>query len=207
MIDSILKMVSKDNTIFFVENVIPILTLFGAVVAALAAMYKYFNEKNREFHMNILKNVYAPLFEEIVKMEYCRKHLNKATETKKFKVKDSPFIELRGKRTNLKMELGKTSFNQEAYSVYNFEEKLKTILDDSLNYAPEDLVALIENYFFLEKMKGIPGFDDKAERTKMQRLIRKNVIVGYKKYRRKLGLKDVTIDRFCFSVWGFMFFR
>lgn len=71
--NAILEVLTKDNIAFFADKIIPILTLLGAVFAAIAAIYKYFNEKNREFYMSVLNDVYEPLYEEIVKMEYARK--------------------------------------------------------------------------------------------------------------------------------------
>lgn len=56
-------------------------------------------------------------------------------------------------------------------------------------------------------LKGDDEIKFSVEQKKIQRLIRKNIIVGYKKYRRKLGLKDVTVDKFCYSIGGRIFFR
>lgn len=64
--NAILEVLTKDNIAFFADKIIPILTLLGAVFAAIAAIYKYFNEKNREFYMSVLNDVYEPLYEEIV---------------------------------------------------------------------------------------------------------------------------------------------
>lgn len=62
--NAILEVLTKDNIAFFADKIIPILTLLGAVFAAIAAIYKYFNEKNREFYMSVLNDVYEPLYEE-----------------------------------------------------------------------------------------------------------------------------------------------
>jgi len=144
-------------------------------------------------------------------MEYSRKLLKDSAKDKEgkkeFAIKNVPFIKWTGVRTDTKMEIGKTTVHQEEYNVFDFDERLKAIYDDEdkLKYSPKDLVALIKSYFFLEKVQGVPNYED--EKIKIQRLIRRNVIIGYKKYRRKLGLKDVSILKFCYSWFGLIWFK
>ena len=221
---NILEFITKDNIEFFVDNIIPILTLFGAVLGSLAAIYKYFNEKNRDFYMNILKKVYAPLFEELVKMEYSRKHFKKSFDKERdkkidvdgkqlgkerFSVKHLPFIYLSNTKTSTTWEIGKTPETKiEKKTIYNFDNTLEQLLTEiDFNYAPIDLVSLLKVYSYMENIDGLEGFCLSKEQKKIQRKIRRNIIVGYKKYRKKLGLRDVTVDRFCFIFWGFIFFR
>lgn len=224
MLDAILKIVTKENITFFVINIIPILTLLGAVLAALAAVYKYFSEKNREFYMTILNNVYAPLFEEIVKMEYARKHLKRLYNAKdgkvevdgkvlgkaKYKVKHLPFIYFNNTKTKTTWKEGQPPETKvEKRELYNLDVTLEELLKKvDFNYAPMDLVSLLKIYFWMpEIFKDVNGFEYEKELKKLQRKIRRNIIVGYKKYRRKLGLRDVTIDKFCIVIGGMIFFR
>jgi hypothetical protein len=167
--------------------------------------------KNREFYSNILKNVYSPLFNELVKNEFSRKTVNDSNEDeatkKEYSLKGLPFITWNGIRTNTRMTIGETEIKKEEYSVFNIDNKLKEICDDEekLKYTPMDLVALIESYFFLDRVKGVPTF--KTEKVKIQLAIRRNIIIGYKKYRRRLGLRDVSIIKYCHSFFGWIWFK
>lgn len=196
---------------FIITYAVPIIATTAVVVGGVWTVYKYFNEKNREFYSNILENVYSPLFIELVKNEYSRKIImdsNESDETKsEFAVDKLPFITWTGVKRNTKMTIGKTEFHQEEYKVFNLDDILKEIHNDNhrLKYAPRDLVALIECYFFLEKVKGVPTYD--SEKLKIQKKIRTNIIIGYKKYRRKLGLKDVSDLKFCYSFFGIIWFK
>lgn len=122
-------------------------------------------------------------------------------------MKELPFITWNGVRTNTTMTIGKTEIKQEEYSVFNMDNKLKEICDDEekLKYAPRDLVALIENYFFLDCVKGAPTYE--TEKVEIQFAIRRNIIIGYKKYRRRLGLRDVSIIKYCHSFFGWIWFK
>ena len=221
--NAILEVLTKDNIAFFADKIIPILTLLGAVFAAIAAIYKYFNEKNREFYMSVLNDVYEPLYEEIVKMEYARKCLKKSldkTDDKvkvdgkllgknRFNIKYLPFVYLNNTKATHTYKIGKVPETKiETKNIYNIDIVLEELLKNvNLNYSPKDLVSLLKVYFFMGNLKGDDEIKFSVEQKKIQRLIRKNIIVGYKKYRRKLGLKDVTVDKFCYSIGGRIFFR
>lgn len=197
-----------DNLLPVLKNIVsyalPIITCVTVVIGGVWTLYKYFKEKNRDFYSEILSKVYEPLFTQLVKMEYSRKLLEKSLEVKSkggensgrvtlmqddvskgaFSVKEVPFISWGGTKTNTEMKIGETTVKQEEYEVLNFENILKEICDEPnrLSYAPRDLVALMESYFFLEKVKGVPMYE--KEKIKLQRHIRRNVIIGYKKYRK-----------------------
>lgn len=196
---------------FIITYMVPIIATIAVIVGGVWTVYKYFNEKNREFYSNILENVYSPLFNELVKNEYSRKLImdsNESDETKsEFAIDKEPFITWTRVKSNTKMTVETTEVHQVEYNVFNMADILKEIHNDNnrLKYAPRDLVALIESYFFLEKVKGAPTYE--AEKLKIQKMIRSNIIIGYKKYRRKLGLKDVTIYKFCYSWFGFIWFK
>ncbi|MDD3228057.1 MAG: hypothetical protein PHE09_02470 [Oscillospiraceae bacterium] len=196
---------------FIITYLIPIVTCLTLILGGFWTLYKYFKDKNRDFYSSILEKVYAPLFEELVKMEYSRKLLINAAkskeEKKSFKVKEEPFISWSGEHTDTKMENGKTTVRRVEYNVFNFDDRLRQIHDDEgrLKYAPRDLVSLIRTYFFLEQVKGVPSYQH--EKFKIQKHIRRNVIIGYKNYRKKLGLRDVSIFKFCYSWYGFIWFK
>lgn len=191
---------------FITSYIIPIVASLAIIIGGLWAVYKYFNEKNREFYLNILENVYAPLFNELVKNEFGRKILKSSEKSKlgnkSYSIKDEPFIVWKNVTTNLKIENGILSREKKEIIFFDMDAQLQEIYTDSskLKYAPRDLVALIENYFFLEGVKGAPLYE--SEKLKIQHAIRKNIIIGYKKYRRKLGLKDVCIIKYCYSLQG-----
>lgn len=196
---------------FIITYMLPIIATIAVIIGGVWTVYKYFNEKNREFYSNILENVYSPLFNELVKNEYGRKLImdsNESDETKsEFTVDKEPFITWTGVKNSIKMTVETTEVHQEEYSVFNIDDILKEIHNNNhrLKYAPRDLVALIESYLFLEKVKGAPTYE--VEKTKIQKIIRSNIIIGHKKYRRKLGLKDVSVFKFCHSWFGFIWFK
>lgn len=195
---------------FIITYVIPIIGSFAIIVGGIWMVYKYFNEKNRAFYLEILEKVYSPLFIELIKNEYSRKIIQDSDEDEKtkkeYRVKELPFITWSSVRTNTKMTAGRTEIHQEEFDVFDIDIKLREICDDSerLKYAPKDLVALIESYFFLENVKGDPMYE--SEKVRIQRHIRRNIIIGYKKYRKRLGLKDVSHIKFSSSVMGWVKF-
>lgn len=58
-----------------VDYWIPLVGVIVLVATSLAAVYKYFREKNRDLNEKILKEVYAPLFQYIVKQEFIREYI------------------------------------------------------------------------------------------------------------------------------------
>ena len=188
---------------------IPIIASMAVIIGGFWTVYKYFNEKNRKFYQDILEKVYAPLFNELVKNEFSRKLIkdsNENKETKKeFDVKEEPFIVWCKNKVIDDEITGKTKV--EEYNVFNMDDKLMELYKkpDRLKYAPRDLVALVSNYFFLDEIKGAPTYD--IERLKIKLAIRRNVIIGYKKYRRKLGLRDISKIKYCRSFWGWISFK
>ena len=196
---------------FVIKYMISVVGSLAIIVGGLWTVYRYFNEKNREFYSDILENVYSPSFNELVKNEFSRKLINDSNEEddvkKAYSAKELPFIVWNGVRTNTKLTIGKTEITQEKYGIYDIDERLREICDDTekLKYAPRDLVALIENYFFLKAVKGAHTYE--KELVKIQIEIRRNIIIGYKKYRRKLGLKDVNLKKYCHSFMGWIWFK
>lgn len=208
---------------FIVNYAIPIIASAAVVIGGIWTLYKYFKEKNRDFYSKVLSEVYEPLFEEIVKMEYTRVFLKKSYDKKSEKVevngkklgknrystKHTPFIYLNNTKTKNTWKQGAgTTTTVEKTELYNFDKTLSELLNKvNMDYAPKDLVALLEVYSFVNVFKDIEEYDYQKEIKIIQRKIRKNILVGYKKYRRKLGLKDVTIDKFCFIFGEWVFFR
>ena len=200
--------------IFIDTYLVAIITSVAIITGGIWAVYKYFKDKNKDFYSKILSNVYAPLFEELIKMEYgrklCKKEFKNNKEMRnKFKIKNLPFIYYNREKTVKTMKIGETKVEKKKEHIFNFDERLKLLCNDEsrLQYAPKDLVSLIRSYFFLEEIKGENNHEYDYEIIKLQRKIRWNIIVGYKHYRRKLGLGDISIcNRFCISFLGWIWF-
>lgn len=206
-----------------VNYIIPIITSSALIAGGVWTLYKYFKEKNRDFYSKVLSEVYEPLFEEIVKMEYTRVFLKKSYKCKSEKVevdgkklgksrygiKHTPFIYLNNTKTKNTWKQGQgTTTTVEKTELYNFDKTLSELLGKvNMDYAPKDLVALLKVYSFVEVYKDVEEYNYFEEIKKLQRKIRKNILMGYKKYRRKLGLKDVTVNIFCFIFGEWVFFR
>ncbi len=191
---------------FIVAYVIPIVGCAAVIIGGVWTVYKYFNEKQREFYQEVLNNVYGPLFGELVKNEYSRKIIRmQGKKEAKCSVKEVPFINWERNKTTTTIGVGGTKIKSTNSSIYNFDDLLKEIYnnEEKLKYTPRDLVALLKSYFFL---KEINPPDEEKYIMSLQIKIRKNIIVGYKKYRKKLGLRDVTINKFCYSIGGHIFF-
>lgn len=169
-----------------INKIIDLLPSITLITGGLWGVYKYIQEKNRNFYLNILENVYGPLFEELVIMEYMRKHLINA-EKDQFEVDKAPFIQL-GKTEKTKKDEDLETL------IYDLDNKIKEVIKNSnLAYAPKDLVVLLKAYMFLDEIKYMPKFNYEEEKDKIQKAIRRNVIMGYSKYRKKLGLQDISL--------------
>ena len=59
-----------------VKYALPIIGVGLSIIIAIASAYKYFKMRNREYYEKILNDVYAPLYQFIVKMEFARKNLD-----------------------------------------------------------------------------------------------------------------------------------
>lgn len=185
---------------FSVNYLVPLIGCIALIAGGFWAVYQYFNEKNRQFYLEVLNNVYAPLFEVLIQNEYERKLKKEKTTNRKarklYAVKAVPFFYLQDAKSPNNM-------NTNA-----FEQELRALCEDEhenrIQYAPRDLLALLKAYYILEEenFKNV-----EVCKKKVQCKIRKNVIIGYKRYRRKLGLKDISIWRFCYSIGGWLIFR
>lgn len=150
--------------------------LIGAVIlvsTSLAAAYKYFKEKNRDLNEKILKEVYAPLFQYIIKQEFIRKDLLNMM------VDEYPIISLTKKKINDVNDI------TEIQQILQKNDLLT--VKESINFglAPQNLLVLLNIYEILDS--NISSFSDE-EYLMVEMRLRTEIIEGYLKYSRKLGI-------------------
>lgn len=157
----------------FVDYCIPIISVVVLVTTSLAAVYKYIKEKNRDLNEKILKEVYAPLFQYIIKQEYVRKCNPNLT------VDEYPIVSLTKKRTHLESD------SPEIQEVLRRSDLLTVKKSINFGLAPQDLLVLLNIYEIANS--NINQISD-DEYFKIEMRLRTEIIEGYLKYRKKLGL-------------------
>lgn len=157
----------------FVDYWIPIIGVVVLIITSFAAVYKYFKEKNRDLNEKILKEVYAPLFQYIIQQEYVRRFIPNLT------FDEYPIISVSKKKTNL------GNNTPEIQEILRRNDLL--IVKKSINFglAPQDLLILLNVYEIANS--NINQISDE-EYIKIEMHLRTEIIEGYLKYRKKLGL-------------------
>ena len=157
----------------FVDYWIPIIGVVVLVITSLAAVYKYFKEKNRDLNEKILKEVYAPLFQYIIQQEYVRKFIPDLT------VDEHPIFSITKQKTHI------GSDTPEIQEVLRRNDLLSVKKSINFGLAPQDLLVLLNVYEMVDS--NINQVSD-AEYFEIETRLRTEIIEGYLKYRNKLGL-------------------
>lgn len=184
---------------FGINYFVPLVGCVSVIIGGVWAAYKYFNEKKRSLYCKILEKVYAPLFEILIHNEYSRKLKQRVDRNHKklYSVKSMPFF--------------KYSKNDQETDKDEFEEKLNKLSSDEkcLHYAPCDLVFLLKAYQSIEEKK--LGYNDvetlKKMKKRLQKKIRANIIMGFKRYKRRLGYKNTSIIKPYYSIRGILIMK
>ena len=157
----------------FVDYWIPIIGVVVLVITSFAAVYKYFKEKNRDLNEKILKEVYAPLFQYIIQQEYVRKFIPNLT------IDEYPIISVTKKKTHIGSDA------TEIQEVLQRNDLLTVKKSINFGLAPQDLLVLLNIYEIVNS--NINQISD-SEYLKIEMHLRTEIIEGYLKYRKKLGL-------------------
>lgn len=166
-----------------VDYCIPILSAVILVGSTLAAVIKYYSEKNRDFNEKILNEVYAPLYQYIIKQEYIR-HLR----PEEMPLNDYPIISLTNEKTTIKNMLTiKQETIVETTDIMKNTDLLKVSKSVNFGLAPQELLVLLNAYEMANLVQAdVP--DD--EFNAIEQKLRKAIITGYNQYKKKLGLKN-----------------
>lgn len=174
-----------------VEYAIPIIGTIMLVGSAVAGVVKYWYEKNKNFYERILVEVYAPLYQYIIKQEFFRK------DVLDLPLEKYPIISLTHTKTKetISFTTGETKREEEKSQIIDSKELFKVTKSLNFGLVPEDLLILLCEYEMLYKLK---RSSQAPESIAILMALRKNVIEGYHKYYQKLGVsgksKLITYD-------------
>lgn len=179
----------------FVGYISPILQLIVILGGACAGLYKYYKTKNREIYEKLLSEVYAPIYQYLVKQELYREIAIPDCD-----YKSSPILELLTTRTT--SNASGTTSNTETVSGLNRNELLKVLESINIGLASKELYTLLSMYKVLISMESItdktadPVLTAAVMKVNVENKLRKEIISDYKKYHKKLGVAAVTDNDF-----------
>lgn len=166
-----------------VDYWIPILSAIILVGSSLAAVIRYYKEKNRDFNEKILNEVYAPLYQQIIRQEYIR-HL----KPNEIPVEQYPIISLTNKRTKvLDMFTERQRTIEETTDIFKNTDLVEVTKNVNFGLAPQDLLVLLNTYKMANLMNTNVSDD---EFNLIENNLRKAIIIGYNEYKKKLGLGE-----------------
>lgn len=174
---------AKSMIDIFIEYVSPILQLIVIIGGAVLGLYKYYKTKNIEVYEKLLSEVYAPLYQYLVKQELYRKIM-----MPDLTYEETPILEVTNKKT-VKNEIIK-----EVVLGLNRTELLKVLDSINIGLAPKELYTLLSMYKVLVNIESTNFYksDDilsaSIMKVDVENKLRKEIISGYKKYHKKLGV-------------------
>ncbi len=168
-----------------VEYVVPILGAVILVLTSMAAVIKYYREKNRDYYEKILNEVYAPLYQYIIKQEYVR-HL----KPDEMSIEEYPIISLTNRKTTVKNLFTQNgTIDVEESDIIKNTDLLQVKSKLNFGLVPQDLLVLINSYEMANVLqKNVPEDEFKAIEVQL----RESIIEGYEKYKRKIGLSTTS---------------
>lgn len=186
----------------FLKYGIPIIQTVILLGGAAAGLYKYYSVKNKEINEQMLRDVYAPLYQYFIKQElYC--YINKIDRD----YKESPILELTNMKINKKTSIGEktktvTTVSKETALNLNRDEFFKILNSVNIGLASKELFTLLSMYEVLiyHELKADKTTDRFLDATIMkvdiENAIRNEVITGYLYYHKKLRLDTITAKNF-----------
>lgn len=167
----------------------PIITSMAIILGGGFALYKYQKAKNYDINIKVLQEVYAPLYSYFVKQETFREIACSTVSQSK-----SPILNIERKKTTTHID--EKSIKQTVEKISYFEcttkDFLKVLDKTNLALSSGRLVTLLNMYLVLVDMSEGDDIKKRAKalilREKVERELRSEIISGYTKYRKKLGL-------------------
>lgn len=181
-----LVQLNKNPTVLdiIITYVIPIVGTVIALATAVGAVVKYFQMKNRDFNEKILNEVYAPLYQYIIKQEFIRDKFDGYISVKRAPI-------LQAKRSKTTTTLNFTDFKEEKEvvkeeGIFNVEEIVR-IKNEVLNpgLIPNDTLILLNAFEMCLEIK-----TDKSNAVYYEicNALRENIIKRMREYQKKLGI-------------------
>ena len=189
---------------WFNQYGIPIIQTLVLIGGAIAGLYKYYSTKNKEINEKILREVYAPLFQYLIKQElFC--FVNGFERN----IEDSPILEMVSEKTTYKgitpTEEGfgyKVNTTTETILNLDREEFLKVLDTVNIGLASKELFTLLSMYQVLIHVEDkynetTDGYlNSTIMKVDVENALRSEIIKGYYYYHKKLGLKTMETSKF-----------
>lgn len=174
----------------FIQYISPILQLSVVIGGAIAGLYKYFKTRNQETYQRLLSEVYAPLYQYFVKQELIRDLVEIEKDYKK-----KPIIEFSSTKTITDPITNKSQSETKFYLNLNRQELIKVLDSINIGLASKELYTLLTMYQVLVHLEESEDTDAQTKQTVEKRILnvesrlRREIILGYEKYHKKLGIK------------------
>ena len=181
----------KSGWDIFVTYWIPLIQVIIILLGAGAGLLKYYRTKNKEINEKILNEVYSPLYQYLVKQELYRK-IHKIESN----YKDTPILEITSTKTTIRGS--ETIQTSEPICGLNRKEIIKIRNSVNIGLASQEILTLLNMYEVVDLMED--KYDKETNeyleatilKVEIENSLRKEVIYGYDKYHRSLGLKKVS---------------
>lgn len=125
-------------------------------LSALAALWKYFYEKNKEINLKLLSELYAPLYSQLIKQEiYVAMH-NGKNRSKREK-NEAPLYSIHNKTQEWNSDTHQMEENREAYLNIDVGTILKKLDQINTGLAPKKFYSLLSMYqvIFTQEEKSV----------------------------------------------------
>lgn len=189
---------------WIIQYGLPIIQTIVLVGGAIAGLYKYYSTKNKEVNEKILREVYAPLFQYLIKQElFC--FVNRFERD----IEKTPILELvREKRTYKDLGTSENNYGYEVNftteTILNLDRKefLKVLDNVNIGLASKELFTLLSMYQVLIYIEDkynetTDGYlNSTIMKVDVENALRSEIIRGYNYYHKKLGLKTLETSKF-----------
>ena len=189
---------------WIIQYGLPIIQTIVLVGGAIAGLYKYYSTKNKEVNEKILREVYAPLFQYLIKQElFC--FVNRFERD----IEKTPILELvREKRTYKGLGTSENNYGYEVNftteTILNLDRKefLKVLDNVNIGLASKELFTLLSMYQVLIYIEDkynetTDGYlNSTIMKVDVENALRAEIIRGYNYYHKKLGLKTLETSKF-----------
>lgn len=180
-----------------VDYWIPILSVLFVMIGGGWTLCTYIKGKNREINEQILKEVYAPMYQFFVKNDALTDLAEGNVDYKEF-----PLLEWKKERTEETVTEGNYKLSRKAVTVLELSRKGFIKMLDSVNMglAPQELITLFNiyksaNFAADETGEGAKSQRANEYRTQIEYAIREHAYSGYMKYCKELGIEKKTENK------------
>jgi len=195
LIEYIMTPSSTDIWSFIATVIAPIISAAAIVIGGGFALYKYHTTKNYEINLQILNEVYVPLYAYIVKQETFR-YIIMQDDNYKLSFDENPIIEINSTKTEQKINASGMSVESITTDVCGCTRKAFIEISETTNFglASPELVTLINMYKMVSYCSsGNQTTREKAKaiilQGKIEHALVQEILTGYNFYHNKLKLR------------------